>query len=125
MGDRAFIVFYNATDVSPTVYFHWNGHDVPEWLEELKQVMSGREGDLSYAAARFVGVANSHIDGNLSLGIWNTSTEIKRAILNDNDELLREYSHGDAGVILVNVADFSWRAVGGYLKASKQDETAA
>ncbi len=37
--------------------------------------------------------------------------------------MLESESHGDAGVVVVNVNDFSWKAFGGYLKTD--DEAAA
>lgn len=110
MGNRALIVFTNTAkdDVSPIIYLHWNGSDVPAWIEELKSLMASRKGDVSYAAARFVGICHDHIDGNLSLGMWNSN-------LGDILKNPAEHSHGDAGVIVVNCDDFTWLAYGGYL----------
>jgi len=110
MGDRALIVFTNTArdEVSPVVYLHWDGHNVPEWLAELKAKMAGREGDVPYSAARFVGICHEHIDGNVSLGMWNAPTGM---LANP-----AEHSHGDAGVIVVNANDYSWQAFGGYLE---------
>ena len=69
MGNRACIVFFDRTRVSPTVYLHWHGDAVPSWLDQLKVRMHGRFSDAAYAAARFVGICHANIDGNLSLGI--------------------------------------------------------
>ena len=69
MGNRACIVFFDRNRVSPTVYLHWHGDAVPGWLGQLKELMSGRFCDASYAAARFVGICHANINGNLSLGL--------------------------------------------------------
>lgn len=130
MGDRALIIFIDLDDrkVSPTVYLHWSGSHVPELLDEHRALMKGRFGDLEYAAARFVGVCHSHLDGNLSLGMWNTKPEIEAAALCVMGgagevpaavEALDEYSHDDAGVVIVNVDNMTWKAFGGYLRDSK------
>ena len=39
MGNRACIVFFDRTRVSPTVYLHWHGDAVPSWLDQLKVLM--------------------------------------------------------------------------------------
>ncbi len=112
MGNRASIVFHDRDCVSPTVYLHWHGGAVPAWLEELKHLMAGRYRDASYAAARFVGLCHGQISGNLSLGI--TSNDLDPADLHDH-ELLAELSPGNAGFVVVDTADFTWKAYGGYL----------
>lgn len=112
MGDRALVVFYssNGDEVSPIIYLHWNGRNVPAWLEATKSIMTGRMGDAGYAAARFCGYAASQIPGNLSLGLMNVQDA---GDLCANPE---KYSHGDAGLILVNADTFEWKSYGGYLK---------
>lgn len=112
MGDRASVVFFDAYCVSPTIYLHWHGSVVPIWLDELKLRMEGRFSDASYAAARFVGICHQHIDGNLSLGIY--SNAYRRCDLQDA-HAMRMASPGNAGIVVVNTCDFSWRAYGGYL----------
>jgi hypothetical protein len=67
MGDRASIIFFDDRVISPTVYLHWHGPYIPEWLEILEIVMTDRTGDAMYAAARFVGICHERIEGNLSL----------------------------------------------------------
>jgi hypothetical protein len=112
MGDRALIIFCDSDRVSPCVYLHWDGSNVPVWLEELKRLMQGRFGDAEYAAARFIGICHAKIDGNLSLGV--ISNRFTLAEMHDQAKL-EEQSHGDAGVVVVNTADFTWKAYGGYL----------
>ncbi len=122
MGDRALVIFTDGKEVSPTVYLHWSGDRVPALLDELKVLMTGREGDVSYSAARFIGICHASIDGNLSLGCWNTDDGIAEAAksvigapVSVHASLLKSHSHGDAGCIVVNVNDHAWKAFGGYL----------
>lgn len=109
MGDRAAVIFTDEMEISPTVYLHWNGSEVPALLELTKARMEGRGGDLSYTCARFIGICHESIPGNLSLGVFQTD---EKAFLAGNWE---DISQGDAGVVVVNVNDFSWTAYAGYL----------
>ncbi len=111
MGNRACVIFTEGEEFSPVVYLHWHGRDVPTFLKELKVLMADRKGDVPYAVARFTGICHAHIDGNLSLGIWAESKEFSKFSKQD----WRDYSHGDAGVVVVNVHDFTYEAYGGYL----------
>lgn len=91
MGNRALIQVINTTEVSPTLYLHHHADDVERILEKWWILMETRRDDVSYGFARLVGICHEHIEGNLSLGVWNT------------DEMLTEAdSHGDGGVFLVN-----------------------
>jgi hypothetical protein len=112
MGNRACIVFFDCTRVSPTVYVHWHGDAIQTWLTQLKDRMDGRFSDASYAAARFVGICHASIDGNLSLGI--RSNDFFLANVLDPQQMEAE-SPGNAGIVVVDTRDFSWRAYGGYL----------
>jgi hypothetical protein len=112
MGNRALVFFYDDRRISPTVYLHWNGSKVPELLGELAVYMNGRYGDAEYAAARFTGLCHNLMPGNLSLGI--ITHKLRRGDL-ENAALLATMSHGDAGVVIVNTDDFTWKAYGGYL----------
>jgi hypothetical protein len=122
MGDRALVVFHAEETISPTVYLHWNGSEVPELLAELKERMQGRFGDIDYATARFIGGCHDRIPGNLSLGVFNNKLTI--GDLNDA-AVMRKHSHGDAGFVVVNVDDFSWVAYGGYLEEASQQQSVA
>lgn len=99
MGDRCLVVFTNTKrdEISPVIYLHWHGHKVADWLKEWRSYMEGRMGDVQYGAARFVGICHTHIEGNLSLGIWQGGNEA----LADPEG----YSHGDHGVVIVNADD--------------------
>ena len=85
MGNRACVVFFDRTRVSPTVYLHWHGDAVPAWLDQLKDRMNGRFSDAAYAAARFVGICHANIDGNLSLGI--SSNDLSLADVQSKDRM--------------------------------------
>ncbi len=112
MGNRASVIFFDRDRISPTVYLHWHGDAVPDWLNQLKDRMNGRESDASYAAARFVGICHAQIEGNLSLGI--SSNDFSQADIRCPDRMESE-SPGNAGMVVVNTSDFSWQAYGGYL----------
>jgi len=110
MGNRALIVFTDKQIVSPIVYLHWHGNQATEWIRKTEDLMAGRTGDVSYATARFIGIAHEHIDGNLSLGVWSAPEGAEDFTLED----WRKVSHGDSGVFVVDVADFSYDHIGGY-----------
>ena len=89
MGERALVVFANGEEVSPAVYLHWHGEVVPQLLKLAAAVMAGdpnsyqnppRIGDVSYSAARFVGVCHDNIDGNLSLGLQLITERLERGV---------------------------------------------
>lgn len=102
MGDRAVVRFRAGDSVSPVVYLHWSGSDVPALLNTTAKIMKGRDGDPSYACARFTYVAcdvNGGADYNLSVGVQNEFE-----------------SHGDAGAFEIDVSRRPWRVKhwGGY-----------
>jgi hypothetical protein len=112
MSNRALVIFHDKYRISPTVYLHWHGGEVPEMLRELAEYMTGRYGDAEYAAARFSGICHQRITGNLSLGI--VANDLRHAELHEA-ATLAAMSHGDAGVVVVDTRDFTWKAYGGYL----------
>ena len=121
MGDRALITFTDGEQVSPVVYLHWAGSSVPALLEQHKGLMASRGADVAYAAARFVGIVHATMpDQNLSLGIWNAAPDTRRAVLSTDGDELANMSHGDAGFVVVDVRDYSWKAYGGYLAAGSR-----
>lgn len=110
MGDRALVVFADKKtgDVSPTVYLHWLGHKVPDLLKEHKVLMGDRVDDVSYAAARFIGVCHQHHSGATGLGVFDTPADFMKDP--------GSHTHGDAGVVVVDAASYEWEAFGGYLE---------
>jgi hypothetical protein len=111
VGDRALVIFHDKAkkDYSPVVYLHWHGSDVGNLLKQLKALMAGRLDDVAYTVARFVGLAHEAIPGNLSVGIFEKHKDFL-----DQPEYLADFSHGDAGVFMVDASDFSCRCYGGY-----------
>lgn len=107
MGDRALVIFKNGDELSPVTYLHWHGSTVETLLKKTRARMDGRAGDLSYTAARFVGVCHENISGNLSLGIWNSPGKGASGLAIATGE---NYSHGDAGVFIVDVSGEEWEA---------------
>lgn len=112
MGNRCLYILYDNHEVSPTVYEHWASHPQTSIIR-LKRHMDGRFGDVPYATARLVGLLHAkNPESNLSLGIWNTPEDIVRAIRKNLEEEIQNYSHGDEGVYVIDVRDFSWRHYG-------------
>lgn len=95
MGDRAvFVCHRSRSKFSPAVYVHWQGHAAKSLLESAAPRM--RTGDTSYSAARLCGVIHEQSDGNCGLGLLGPPTDWTRATS-------RAFSHGDAGVFLIDV----------------------
>jgi hypothetical protein len=107
MGDRALIICKNGTDVAPcALYLHWGGYKVGEILKAAAPRM--RRGDTTYAMGRLIGVAHEMTDGgSLGLGVIGGPTDLEAGTL-------VEYSHGDAGVFVVDVATGEVACFGGY-----------
>lgn len=104
MGDRALVQFTDGVEgFSPVIYLHWNGSEVGEWLRELRDLMRGRNLDLAYTAARFVGICHAHIKGNVSLGMWN-----------QEEKLTPSQTHGDFGCVVVDIRTWQAECFGGY-----------
>ncbi len=103
MGDRALIQIENSGAVSPVIYVHNAGEQVPGFLEEIAVFMKGRRGDVDYTAARLIGLMHELIEGNISLGIFNQP-----------ERLTAEDSHGDAGCFVYNCTTGHVEAFGGY-----------
>ena len=68
MGNRAIVRFPDhETGSGVEVYLHWDADNVVDWLKAAAPRM--RQGDGSYAAARFIGYCHEQIEGHLSLGV--------------------------------------------------------
>jgi hypothetical protein len=111
MGDRILIQVTRKpksgpVEFSPIAYGHWMGASAPEILTRLKERMKDRTGDVTYTFARLLQeMAAEEPEGALSLGCWNAE-----------QVLTSEASHGDAGVVLVDVSNgFRCVCLGGYL----------
>ena len=110
MGDRVkFQVVGSDGEFSPVIYGHWSGDTAPKICKAIKDRMIGRLGDVQYTAARLVQELVGDAKGNTGFGIWNAD-----AVLTEDD------SDGDAGVILVHVAEgkaMRFECFGGYLSS--------
>jgi len=100
MGDRALVLFKDNDSFSPVTYLHWSGYIVGALLAEAAPRM--RTGQADYACARFVGTCHGHLDGGLSLGVFNSPKDG------------RPHSHGGAGVFVVDVNTGEVETYGGY-----------
>jgi hypothetical protein len=105
MGERVLFQVVKGKQFSPVVYCHWSGDEVRDICDRLMFRMTGRAGDLDYVAARLVQECINNDPGNLSYGLWNADH-----ILTEDD------SHGDGGVVLVDVSEgqMKFRCFGGY-----------
>lgn len=88
MGDRAVVYVDGA---SCALYLHWGGSAVRELLLEAAPTM--RKGDEDYAQARLIGVAHLKWPGLTGVGVLPPPKETPPS---------RDYSHGDAGVFVVD-----------------------
>lgn len=106
MGDRVVIQCHNpkTSEVGPAVYGHWSGNKALAAIERLRARMASRPGDVEYWSARLVQELINGDAGCLSFGIWNAPE-----LLTDKD------SHGDAGVVLIDVTTGKIRCIDGYL----------
>ncbi len=94
MGNRAVIFMVDEYkrngeikhEVSPGVYLHWGGD--PEQVKGFltKALPRMRGGDPWYSAARFCGTCHEIIDGNLSLGLFNTPDDLMEMDAKQIDE---------------------------------------
>lgn len=112
MGDRVLIQCHNSKtgDFGPVVYGHNSGGDAMAAVARLRARMESRPGDLEYSSARLVQELIGRDTSNLSFGLWNAG-----ALLTAED------SHGDAGVILLDVANgLSAECLGGYLEQGSE-----
>lgn len=119
MGDRVIFQCYSknsegeVANVGPAVYGHWAGSNARKICKRFEKRMEGRANDVSYASARLVQeVIEGHPDGNTSVGIWN-----------QEPLLTAEDSHGDAGVVLIDVSNsvHQYTFLGGYWNQEKFD----
>ena len=69
MGDRATIQIVDGPHKSPIIYLHWAGSRSLDIIRKAAPIM--RQADISYAAARLIGVCHMETDPEqgLSLGV--------------------------------------------------------
>lgn len=118
MGERVIFHVFDGEEIGPAVYGHWSGYHALEVVESLKKRMHDRLSDVSYTTARLIQELVGDDPGNLGFGCWNAPQGVPSVVwgvIND-----REYSHGDAGVILIDCRDFKVFAHGGYAADDKK-----
>lgn len=114
MGDRVLVTMHddnNRGEYTPFVYLHWHGEGAPALLKEAKPHL--RKGNASYSIARFCGHCHTQIDGITGLGLLEAPKLTKELTIEQT--LMESKSHGDAGVIVVNVTTWECTPYGGYL----------
>lgn len=113
MGDRWVTVFRSEDGWhSPGVYSHNYGHSAVAKLTEAAPSL--RHKDASYSAARLAAYLCNGTSLNLGVGIVDAPTE------SDRKDGYKEYSHGDAGVIVVDCVTWKAQPYAGYLKKKFQ-----
>jgi hypothetical protein len=115
MGDRCIIVPHLKGEANPSaLYLHWaGGKGAIKIMNDAAPFM--RAGDMAYAFARLVGAACAyHPNSELSVGIIKGPGSLHPARIND-------YSHGDAGVILLDIGNGHWTGHAGYLRGEMGD----
>src|SRR5580698_5244330 len=110
MGDRALVILKGDESYSPVMYLHWHAPQVQNYVNRLKEVMESWGNDVHYAFARLLGIAHNDIDGNLSLGCWN----LPEGFSETDSKALRELSHGDGGIYVVDLKDYAIATYAGY-----------
>jgi hypothetical protein len=101
MGDRALIVVTDNTgEISPAVYTHWAGSEAGDIIKAAGEKGVIRMDDISYATAR---ICAAFVGDNTG----TTGTGILAGPENLEPETLGTFSHGDAGVFVLNVTDGS------------------
>lgn len=112
MGNRAVIQLIQPNgdsktqfELSPVLYLHWEGSNVPALLELFHdKFLSDRLDDLQYGFARLVGHAvRNDLYGTTGFGVWNQPELITLADSQD-----------DAGIFLVDISNKAVFYGGGY-----------
>lgn len=112
MGDRVYFQCWIPDDETgndqygPAIYGHNSGSLVPEILNRLRTQMATRPGDIPYATARLVECLIN--ETGIAGGCYSVGVENADRLYHAGD------SPGDAGVVRVNVLNFSAEYLGGY-----------
>lgn len=100
MGDRAVVLLEDGDAIEPfAIYYHWAGKGgVESFYTEALEAHKSRRDDVSYFSARMVGLSCEAAPGSTGIGLIAAPTEEQYA----SPTLMAQYSHGDAGVAVVN-----------------------
>lgn len=116
MGDRILVVCHDGQTVAPAIYGHWLGHEAPALLVAAGEAGILRKNDESYTAARVCGFFHEQSARETTgLGLLDAPEDLKT-------ETLRAASHGDAGVITLNVKTGELAYFDSYHKTEKPDD---
>lgn len=111
MGDRAVVLFEDGEAIEPfAIYYHWAGKDGVEsdYAAALSEHKDRRD-DVSYFSARMIGLSCARHPGSTGIGLLAAPTPEQYA----SPSLMAQYSHGDAGVAVVNPEKGSIRWIEG------------
>lgn len=112
MGDRVLMQCYSSktNEFGSVVYGHWAGGEAKDIVMRLALRMKERGGDIAYSTARLV---QEMIDCSGELGKKHSAGF---GVWNAEKLLTKDDSHGDAGVVLIDVEnDHKATYIGGYL----------
>lgn len=118
MGDRVVIIGTDKTgEISPAaIYLHWGAGDCLDQIVAAGNAGILRDDDLPYAMARLCGWFHSLSPNRTTgLGLVPPPTDL-------TDDTLKEFSHGDGGVVVLNVTDGTIRCTAGYLAREDEDD---
>lgn len=106
MGDRSITIVKAGANIAACgVYTHWRGE---ESVSDLKDAIPRmRANDPDYSAARLIGELHAKMEGNSGLGVVPPPADLK-------PETLKEYTHGDAGVLVYDCETGELSAYAGY-----------
>jgi len=107
-----------TVNYSPVIYLHNSGYKIAELLKKTKTLMESRGLDLHYTVARFTGICHEDLPGNLSLGCWNLPEGFRKW----SNKQISNFSHGDAGVVIVDVGTWECKQYGAFENDPKLKE---
>lgn len=126
MSDKAIVVLWDGRrHVSPQLYLHVNGSDVPRWLTEFYSKLEAEEitGDTRTAFALWTAMAFTKSDEVGEVRVFPLPDAYMAAILSggkDQREAVEGLSPGESGAVLFNVTDGKWYALNGELEEFDQ-----
>lgn len=120
---RAGVSAIDKLVVSPAIYLHFYGEEIPKLIDETRELMQTTPHAPTAAAARFIGFACKRAESPFGISVDSVPQNVISAIeildskepgLYGDDALrsarndLEAYSPGGAGVFVVSTEDFTW-----------------